>query len=171
MQKLPWGDALFSGSLHQTGKDTVGFQSAFRSGSETDLAEDHQIPEGLFREIVCGRYARAPEEGEEKCLFGSCEKGPEGLCGFETKCLFADVVELRDGAFFDLAAAFQGRSPDFSFCPVSQSREPKSMTWSQKGPTAASFSVWGRSACSLLISLALVMMWAMQTCQSTPIPL
>ena len=45
-------DALSSGSLHQTGKDTVSFESAFRSRSETDLAEDHQMPERLFRVIV-----------------------------------------------------------------------------------------------------------------------
>ena len=117
MQKLPWGDALSSGSLHQTGKDTVGFQSAFRSGSETDLAEDHQIPEGLFREIVCGRYARAPEEGEEKCLFGSCEKGPEGLCGFEAKRLFADVIQFLDGTFFDLGCRLPGEIAGFQLLP------------------------------------------------------
>ena len=34
-------DALSSGGLHQTGKDAMGFQSAFRSGSEADFAEDH----------------------------------------------------------------------------------------------------------------------------------
>ena len=28
-------EALSSGGLHQTGKDAVGFQSAFRSGSES----------------------------------------------------------------------------------------------------------------------------------------
>jgi len=29
LQEPPWMDALFSGSLHQRGKDAVGFQSAF----------------------------------------------------------------------------------------------------------------------------------------------
>jgi hypothetical protein len=48
-------DALSSGGLHQTGKDAVGFQSAFRSGSEAYLAEDHQRSERLFRVIVGGR--------------------------------------------------------------------------------------------------------------------
>jgi hypothetical protein len=42
-------DALSSGGLHEAGKNAVGFQSALRSGSEANLAEDHQIPERLFR--------------------------------------------------------------------------------------------------------------------------
>jgi len=63
-------DALSSGGLYQTGKDAVGFQSAFRSISEADFAEDHQIPERLFRVIVRGRDARTPEEGKEKFLLG-----------------------------------------------------------------------------------------------------
>ena len=58
-------DALSSGGLHQTGKDAVGFQSVFRSISEAYLAEDHQMPEGLFRVIVGGWYAGAPEKGKE----------------------------------------------------------------------------------------------------------
>ena len=29
LQKLPWMGALSSGGLHQAGKDTVGFESAF----------------------------------------------------------------------------------------------------------------------------------------------
>jgi len=61
-------DALSSGGLHQAGKDAVGFQSAFRSGSEEYLTEDYRMPERLFRVIVRGRYAGAPEEGEEKFL-------------------------------------------------------------------------------------------------------
>ena len=52
--------------------------------------------------IVRGRYARTPEEGKEKLLFGSCQIGAEGLSGFEAKRLFADVAELRDSVFFDL---------------------------------------------------------------------
>ena len=64
-------DALSSGGLQQTGKDCVGFQSAFRSGSETYLAEDHQMPERLFGVIVGGRYTGAPEKGKEKSLLGS----------------------------------------------------------------------------------------------------
>jgi hypothetical protein len=55
-------DALSSGGLHQTGKDAVDFQSAFRSISEAYLAEEHQMSEGLFRVIVGGRYTGAPEE-------------------------------------------------------------------------------------------------------------
>ena len=102
MKKLPWVDALSSGRLHQTGKDAVGFQSAFRSGSETYLAEDHQMPERLFRLIVGGRYAGTPEESEEKFLLGTCEISPESLGGFEAKRLFAEGVEFPDEAFFDL---------------------------------------------------------------------
>ncbi len=63
--------ALSFGGLQQTGKDAVGFQSAFRSGSEAYLAEDHQMPERLFGVIVGGRYTGAPEEGKEKPLLGS----------------------------------------------------------------------------------------------------
>src|SRR4030042_341565 len=101
LQKFPWMNALSSGRLQQTGKDAVGFQSAFRSGSEAYLAEDHQMPEGLFRVVVGGRYAGAPEEGKEKFLLGTCEIGPEGFGGFETKGLFADAAQFRDEAFFD----------------------------------------------------------------------
>ena len=117
MQKLPWMDALSSGGLQQTGKDAVGFQSAFRSGSEAYLAEDHQMSKGLFRVIVGGRYAGAPEKGEEKFLLGSRKIAPEGLGGFETKRLFADVIEFRDGAFFDLGRRLPGEIAGFEFLP------------------------------------------------------
>ena len=110
-------DALSSGGLHQTGKDAVGFQSAFRSGSEADFAEDHEKPERLFRVIIRGRYAGVPEEGKEKFLLGACEIGSEGLGGFETKCLFADVVQFRDGAFFDLGRRLPGDIAGFEFLP------------------------------------------------------
>ena len=86
----------------------MGFQSAFRSGSEEYLTEDYQMPERLFRVIVRGRYAGAPEEGKEKFLFGSCEIGPEGLGGFETKGLFVDIAQFHDGAFFDLGRRLPG---------------------------------------------------------------
>ena len=101
-------DALSSGGLDQTGKDAVGFQSAFGSSSEGYFAEDHQMPQRLFRMIVRGWYAGAPEKGKEKSLLGACEIASEGLGGFETKRLFADVVELRDEAFFDLGRCFPG---------------------------------------------------------------
>ena len=110
-------DALSSGGLDQTGKDAVGFQSAFRSGSEAYLAEDHQMPERLFRVIVRGRYAGASEEGKEKFLLGSCEIGPKGLGGFETKRLFADIAQFRDGAFFDLGRRLPGDSAGFQLLP------------------------------------------------------
>ena len=86
----------------------MSFQSGIRSGPEAYLTEDHQMPERLFSVIVRGRYSGAPEEGEEKFLFGSCEKGPEGLGGFEAKRLFADDVQFPDGTFFDLGR----RSPE-----------------------------------------------------------
>ncbi len=101
-------NALSSGGLHQTGKDAVGFQSAFRSRSEADLAEDHQRSKRLFCVIVGGWYAGAPEEGKEKFLLGSYEIGPEGLGGFETKPLFADLVEFLEEAFFYLGRCFPG---------------------------------------------------------------
>ena len=110
-------DTLSSGGLHEAGKDTVGYQSAFRSGSKANLAEDHQKPERLFRVIVCGRYAGVPEEGKEKFLIGSCEIGSEGLGGFETKWLFTDLVQFRDGVFFDLGRRLPGDIAGFELLP------------------------------------------------------
>ena len=101
-------DALSSGGLHQAGKDAVGFQSAFGSGSEGRFAEDHQMPQRLFRKVIRGWHAGMPEESKEKLLLGTCEIAPEGLGGFETKGLFADGVQFRDGAFFDLSRRLPG---------------------------------------------------------------
>ena len=117
MQKLPWMDALSSGGLHQTGKDAVGFQSALGSGSQAYLAEDHQMPKRLFGMIVGGWYAGTPEEGKEKFLFGSYEIGSEGLGGFETKRLFANLAQLRDKAFFDLGRRLPGNIAGFQLLP------------------------------------------------------
>ena len=110
-------DALSSGSLHQTGKDAVGFESAFRSISEADFAEDHQIPERLFRVIVRGRDAGVPEEGKEKFLLGACEIDPEGLGGSETKRLFADRAEFPDEPFFDLGRFLPGNIAGIKLLP------------------------------------------------------
>ena len=101
-------NALPSGGLHQAGKDTMGFQSAIRSRSEAYFAEDHQMPERLFRVIVGGWYAGTAEEGEEKFLLRPCEIGPESLGGFEAKRLLAEGVEFRDKAFFDLGRHLPG---------------------------------------------------------------
>ena len=117
MEKLPWRDALSSGSLDQTGKDTVGCESALRSCSEAYLAEDDQMPERLFRVIVRGRYAGAPEEGKEKFLLGSCEIGPEGLGGFKTKRPFAEVAQFCSEAFFDLGYRLPGNIAGFELLP------------------------------------------------------
>jgi len=75
------------------------------------------MSERLFCVIVGGRYTGAPEEGKEKFLLGSSEIGPEGLGGFETKRLFADVVELRDEAFFDLGRCLPGDIAGFELQP------------------------------------------------------
>ena len=95
----------------------MGFQSAFRSGSEEYLAEDHQMSERLLRVIVRGRYTGAPEEGKEKFLFGSCEESPEGLGGFETKRRFADMVQFRDEAFFERGRRLPGDIAGFQLLP------------------------------------------------------
>ena len=110
-------DTLSSSGLHQTGKDAMGFQSAFRSGSQTYLAEDHQMPERLLRVIVGGWYAGTPEEGKEKFLLGSCEIAPEGLSGFEPKRPFADGVKFPDKLFFDLGRRFPGDIAGFELLP------------------------------------------------------
>jgi hypothetical protein len=101
--------------LYETGKDAVGFQSAFRSGSEADLAEDDEIPERLFRMIVRGWYAWAAEKGKEKFLFGSDEITPESLGGFETKRLVAAGVQCCDRAFFDFGGLLPGEITGFEF--------------------------------------------------------
>ena len=106
-------NALSSGCLHETGKDAMGFKAAFGSGSEADLAEDDQIPESLFRVIVGRRDSGAPKKGEEEFLLGSDQKAPESLCRFETKRLFADVVQFSNGASFDLAWLFPGDRVEF----------------------------------------------------------
>jgi hypothetical protein len=71
-------DALSSGGLHQAREDAVGFESAFRSGSEADLAEDYQMAERLFRVIVCRRYAGASKESKgtgSRYVFASWSDG------------------------------------------------------------------------------------------------
>ena len=110
-------DALSSGRLHQTGKDTVGFQAVIRSGAEAYFAEDDQVPKRLFGVIIRGRYVGASEEGKEKFLFGSCEIGPEGLGGFKTKGMFADLVQFLDGAFFDLDRPLPGDMAGLQLLP------------------------------------------------------
>ena len=95
----------------------MGFQSAFRAGSEAYLAKDHQMPERLFRVIVRGRYAGTPEESEEKFLFGSCEIAPESLGGFEGKRLATDRVQFPDESFFDLGRRLPGELPGFELLP------------------------------------------------------
>ena len=71
----------------------------------------------MFRVIVGRWYAGTPEEGKEKFLFGSCEIGPESLGGFETKGLFADLIQFRDGAFFDLGRHLPGEMAGFELLP------------------------------------------------------
>ena len=93
--------ALSSGSLHEAGEDAMGFEPAFRSGSEAYFAEDYQMPERLFRMVISGRHAGAPKESKEEFLIGADEIGPESLGGFETKRPFADGAELPDEPFFD----------------------------------------------------------------------
>ncbi len=110
-------NALSSGGLHQAGKDAMGFQSTFRSRSEAHFAEDDQMPERLFRMIVGGRDAGAPEESEEKFLLGTCEIGPESLGGFEAKRLFADGLEFPNKAFFDLGRRLPGDMARFELLP------------------------------------------------------
>ena len=110
-------NTLSSGGLYEAGKDAVSFQSALRSRSEAYLAEDHEVPERLFRVIVGGRYTGAAEKGKEKFLLRSCEIGPEGLGGFETKRLFADLAQFRNGAFFDLGRGLPGDIAGFELLP------------------------------------------------------
>ena len=117
LKKRSWMDALSGGGLHQTRKDAVGLESGFRSRSEAYLAKDNQMSEGLFRMIVRGGYAGAPEESEKKSLLGACEVGAEGLGRFETKQLFADAVEFPDEAFLDLGCLLPGDSARFELLP------------------------------------------------------
>jgi hypothetical protein len=86
------------------------------------FSEDHQMPEGLFRMIVGGRYAGTPEENEEKFLLGTCEIGPESLGRFKTKRLFAEGVEFPDKALLDLGRCLPGDLAGFE--PLSHFAEP-----------------------------------------------
>ena len=54
---------------------------------------------------------------QEKFLIGSCKIGPESFGGFEMKRLFADVIEFRDGAFFDLGRRLPGEIAGFELLP------------------------------------------------------
>ena len=110
-------NALSSGSLHQAGEDAMGFEPASRSGSEAYFAEDHQMPERLFRVIIRGRHAGTPEERKEKFLFGACEIGPEGFGGFEAKRPFADGAKLCDEPFFDRGGCFPDDVTGFQLFP------------------------------------------------------
>jgi hypothetical protein len=66
-------DALPPGGVDQTGKDAMGLNPAFGTGSKTDLTEDDQIPQGLFRLIV-GRWDTGnTEKGEEVFLLRADE--------------------------------------------------------------------------------------------------
>ena len=58
-----------------------------------------------------------PEEGKEKFLLGTGEISSEGLGGFETKWLFADLVQFRDGSFFDLGRRLPGDISRFELLP------------------------------------------------------
>ena len=106
-------NALSSCSLHEAGKDAVGFQSAPGSGSEAYLAEDDQMPERLFCMIVGGGNAGTAEEGKEEFLLGSCEIGPQGLSGFKVKRAFANGVEFFNEACFNLGRRFPRDSAGF----------------------------------------------------------
>ncbi len=122
MQEFSGRDALSSGGLHQTGKDAVGSESAIRSGSKADLAEDHQMPQGLFGKIIRRWHAGMPEEPEEKLLLGSCEISSKGLGGFETNRRFADVVEFGEGLSFDFGRLAPGKNTGVELvCSVAES--------------------------------------------------
>jgi len=75
------------------------------------------MPKRLFRVIVGGWYAAAPQEGKEKFLFGSCEESPEGFGGFETERLFADMVQFLGEAFFKRGRRLPGDIAGFDFLP------------------------------------------------------
>ena len=65
--------------------------------------------------VVGRRYAGMPGKGEEEFLLGSYEIASESLGRFETKGLFADVVQFFDGAFFDLRRLLPGEFAGFEF--------------------------------------------------------
>ena len=73
LEELPGMDALPSGGMNQTGKDTMGLKPASGAGSETNLAEDNQIPQGLFGLIVGRWNPRDTEKGEEVFLLRTDE--------------------------------------------------------------------------------------------------
>ena len=63
--------------------------------------------------IVRGRNAGTPEESEEKSLIGTSEIGSEGLGGFETKRLLANILQFPEGPFLDLGGLLPGEIAGF----------------------------------------------------------
>lgn len=73
------------------------------------------MSQSLFGVIIGGRYAGMSEESEEKFLFGSGEESAERFRRFETKGLFADLVQFAGRAFFDSGCRLPGEFAGFQF--------------------------------------------------------
>jgi hypothetical protein len=76
MQEFPRVDTLASCGLHKRGDDAVGLYPFVRSCPETDLPEDHHVPERLFGMIIRRRHAGDAKEGQEMLALRADEIAP-----------------------------------------------------------------------------------------------
>ena len=65
--------------------------------------------------IVRRGYVGMSEKSEEEFLLGTRQIAPESLGRFETKHLFAEVVQFSNGVFFDLGGLCPGNLAGVEF--------------------------------------------------------
>ena len=102
-------DALPSRCLNQCWEDAVGLDAIFRSGAETDLSHNHDLPQGLLGMIIRGWHSGDALEGEEMFLIQSDEKRSQGLGGLERKRVAPDLVQFLHEPFFTTRRLFPGK--------------------------------------------------------------
>ena len=59
------------------------FKTAVGSGAKAYFAEDHEVPDRLFRKVICRRYTLMAQESKEIFLIVSRHKSSQCLSGFE----------------------------------------------------------------------------------------
>jgi hypothetical protein len=109
-------NALPPGGLNQTGKDAVGLQAAFGSGSKKYFTEDDQMTDGLFGMVVRRRDPGVTEKGEEVSLILTRKKGSQSFGGLEIQRFFTDIEKSLDKMFFNAFRRFPGELSGFQFC-------------------------------------------------------
>jgi len=111
LEERPWVSPLPARSEDQTGQDTMCLESAYRSGAEHYLAEDHQKANGLFRLIVGRLHAGVAQEGKEVLVVFSDQGGTEVLCGFIGERAGAEVLKFSCKLFFQTGRLVSREAP------------------------------------------------------------